>query len=447
MKDLELFLPLSKVNVAQRVVYGVFACEEADNSGEIMDYESSKPEFEKWSQAQFVASDGKSLGNVRSMHNKIAAGKVISMECDDLKKRFIGAVKVVDDNEWAKVEAGVYTGFSIGGKYANLRKDTGSNLKRYTAIPHELSLADKPCMKSATFEVMKVDGTTELRKFQSPTDDIEQGFRAKDGTFFIQKIAAEKYNESLAKIAAAKTEDAPIPEHPALAALKKVEDAASKLEGEADAAPRLKKTDDLGKMMCDVSRLAEIIDGVKWLQECIAMDKETTGESSVNPEKFQKQVEALGATLVEMVTAEVQDMAVAKADGFQGAPADVVARLEKFNLPDGLKKVRAEVDTDLKKAIDERDEVVRERDALSKTVVALEGGLEKLSTRLALIERQPVPPRGVLRAVERGNELAKDSGKAETRRHNEDTLKMPAGLAPRDQRAWIEEQKQSQNRS
>lgn len=446
MKNLELFLTLAKVDVAQRVVYGVFACEEPDNSNEIMDYESSKPEFEKWSQAQFQASDGKSFGNVRAMHAKVAAGKVISLVCNDLKKTIEGAVKIVDEQEWAKVEAGVYTGFSVGGKYKEnkLWKAAGdpANCRRYTAMPSEISLADKPCQPSSTFELIKTDGQTEQRKFQVATADIEQGFRAKDGTFFLNKIAAEKYNESLSKIVVAPAT------HPALEALKKAEDAASALEKTEDA-PRLRlKREDgstLEKMMCDISRLAEIVDGLKWLQECIAMDKETTGESSVNPDKVQKQVEALGATLVEMVTAEVEDMKAEKADGFTGIPAADLARLEKFNLPDGLKKVRAEANPEQEKATEDLAKVVAERDELKKVVNGLETGLEKLNRRLTSIERQPAAPKGAVRAVERGQELAKDVGKAETRGRSDDTLQMPGGLSPMDQREWIQREKQQRS--
>src|SRR5690606_17311109 len=53
--------------------------------------------------------------------------------------------------------------FSMGGSYA--RKWTDNGVKKYTARPAEVSLVDAPCIKSATFELVRADGATELRKF------------------------------------------------------------------------------------------------------------------------------------------------------------------------------------------------------------------------------------------------------------------------------------------
>jgi hypothetical protein len=77
------------------------------------------------------ASGGKSFGNIRGQHNpKIAAGLLKSIEFDDEAKRIDFCAKIVDDQEWAKVEEGVYTGFSPGGSYAKRWPDGGYH--RYT---------------------------------------------------------------------------------------------------------------------------------------------------------------------------------------------------------------------------------------------------------------------------------------------------------------------------
>ena len=160
------FIPLAKLDVARREVWGWAAEEAPDRGREIMDYAASKPRFLAWSEAMSKASNGKSLGNVRSMHAKIATGKVIHLEAmDELKKLWVG-VKVVDDEEWRKVEEGVYTGFSVGGDYGKRWADPGRpGYTRYEALPVELSLVDVPCMPGAQFEVIKADGSRELRKF------------------------------------------------------------------------------------------------------------------------------------------------------------------------------------------------------------------------------------------------------------------------------------------
>jgi hypothetical protein len=155
MSAFDFFLPLAKVDIDRRLVTGVATAETPDRSGEIFDYASSKPFFEKWSAEAAAASGGKSLGAVRAMHTPIAAGKLTDIAFDDKAKRITVCAKVVDDDEWRKVQEGVYTGFSQGGRYVRRWADPDSGLTRYTAEPHEISLVDLPCVPDATFDVVK----------------------------------------------------------------------------------------------------------------------------------------------------------------------------------------------------------------------------------------------------------------------------------------------------
>ncbi|HUO92568.1 MAG TPA: DUF6582 domain-containing protein [Rhizomicrobium sp.] len=165
--DLQLFIPITKIDVAQRLVYGTIAEEIPDHADEIMDYASAKPMFEAWSQDIEKASRGRSVGNLRAMHGSVAAGKLDQIHFDDDARRIATVAKVVDDAEWKKVLEGVYTGFSMGGRYARRWPDPEHpHLTRYTPEPMEVSLVDHPCIPSATFEVVKADGTIELRKFR-----------------------------------------------------------------------------------------------------------------------------------------------------------------------------------------------------------------------------------------------------------------------------------------
>lgn len=166
MEKVAIFVPLTKVDVAKRLVYGTAVMEKPDRVNEIFDYASSKPYIEAWSNEVHKTSDGKSKGNLRAMHNKIAAGKLTELVCDDVRKAVDVVAEVVDDDEWKKVEAGVYTGFSIGGKYVRKWADPDQpGMKRYTADPVEMSLADLPQIPGTTFEIQKADGSSELRKF------------------------------------------------------------------------------------------------------------------------------------------------------------------------------------------------------------------------------------------------------------------------------------------
>jgi hypothetical protein len=166
MTKLNLFIPITKVDAAKRLVYGTATAEIPDRTNEVCDYASTKPLYEKWSADATKATDGKSKGNLRVMHNSVAAGKLTDIVFDDANKRIEICAKVVDDAEWKKVEEGVYTGFSQGGSYVKRWKDeTDPTLTRYTADPVEVSLVDLPCLPDCSFEMIKADGSKEMRKF------------------------------------------------------------------------------------------------------------------------------------------------------------------------------------------------------------------------------------------------------------------------------------------
>ena len=167
---LRLDIPITKVDAAKRLVFGVATAEVEDRAGEICDYASTKPMYEKWSEAIATSSNGRSFGNLRAMHGQIAAGKVTEIAFNDDAKQIEICAKVVDDREWEKVEEGVYTGFSQGGTYARRWTD-GAGARRYTADPHEISLVDLPCLAEARFEMVKADGSHEWRCFKAVDED------------------------------------------------------------------------------------------------------------------------------------------------------------------------------------------------------------------------------------------------------------------------------------
>jgi hypothetical protein len=176
---MNIFARITKIDATKREVHGVMAEEARDKAGEIFDYASSKPYVKQWSDDAVtqtaLAGQEISYGNVRSQHNaKIAAGKLTSIDFDDAAKKILVIARIVDDSEWDKVQQGVYTGFSIGGDYVKRWAD-GANI-RYTARPKELSIVDNPCMAGATFTMVKADGLTEQRHFDSsdPYDLLKQ---------------------------------------------------------------------------------------------------------------------------------------------------------------------------------------------------------------------------------------------------------------------------------
>ena len=173
---MRLFAQINKVDEAKRLVFGRAADETVDKADESMDYTKSKPHFMKWSEGMIKDTDGKSMGNVRAMHGKVAAGKLTDMQFDDAGRTIDVCAKVVDDNEWQKVLEGVYTGFSIGGSYGDkaVEKMDGKDVTRYVAIPNEISLVDRPCIPTAKFfEVQKADGSLCKVDFKEPISEPE----------------------------------------------------------------------------------------------------------------------------------------------------------------------------------------------------------------------------------------------------------------------------------
>ncbi len=155
------FIPLSRVEEGERLVWG-FLDETPDRDGECFDYASSKPHFQQWSASLREASGGKNLGNMREMHSRAAAGGLVDIQFDDANKRIALCGRIVDDGAWAKVRAGVYTGFSPGGKLDRFR---AGGQRRYTAKPTELSLVDLPSNPNATFTMLKAAGGEESVSF------------------------------------------------------------------------------------------------------------------------------------------------------------------------------------------------------------------------------------------------------------------------------------------
>jgi hypothetical protein len=159
-----MFAQFVKVNEATGEFTGIAAEEIPDQAGEIFDYEASKPLIKAWSDDSFEHSGGKSRGNLRAMHDpKRAAGLLTAIIFNDAAKRVEVSGQVVDTEELAKLAKGVYTGLSFGGSYA-WRKQEGIHV-RYAAKPVELSLADKPCVPTARFTLVKADGS-----------EVEMGF-------------------------------------------------------------------------------------------------------------------------------------------------------------------------------------------------------------------------------------------------------------------------------
>lgn len=169
---MQIFFQLQKVDEKTGIVSGRAVEEVLDHAGEIFDYAKSKPHFEAWSANIAKATDGKSAGNVRAMHGKVSAGILKDIQFVDAEKAIDVTALINDPVEKAKLIAGNYTGFSIGGSYVAKWEDpVHKGVMRYEAQPAEISIVDLPCVPTATFTAIKADGSSELRKFHAPAAD------------------------------------------------------------------------------------------------------------------------------------------------------------------------------------------------------------------------------------------------------------------------------------
>lgn len=328
-----MFIPLMKADAAQRLVYGCFD-ETPDRAGEICDYATAKPAFESWSAELSKASDGKSLGNIRGQHSNIAAGKLTEITFDDDLKKVGFVAKIVDDNEWRKVEEGVYTGFSPGGRYAKRWQD-GAH-RRYTPDVRELSIVDVPCNPAAGFTMVKADGAEEQVGFvigkayepgnaatiaRAETLAKTAGGPRKD---FVGKaradLIAENAEEALAKMAAPEEKIDPVTALDAvLAKANKVAaadpiiiDGPEQFRDLAKAADalRLLKSEEplLEKGLYTVRTLSDMLQQFSYLQSELCFEAKAEGDNSPQPTKAAEIMKAMGSLLITMVQEEVAEL-------------------------------------------------------------------------------------------------------------------------------------------
>ncbi len=384
-KQMRLLIPITKIDEEKRLVYGVMSQEVLDKSGEIIDYETAKPEFQKWSAEIYEASQGKSYGNVREMHSMSAAGLLAEpLVFNDVDKTVGCCARVVDDMAWEKCKTGTYTGFSIGGAYKARWKDSENpEVMRYTPSPVEVSLVDNPCVPTATFEAIKADGTIEMRKFKHIEEEATmtteptkaepmqpvQGWQATDGSFHMTKAAALQKNAEIEAEKATAGADAALATLEAVVAKKagdvKKDDMeeAAKADGhddvdenadsdpkdakakkgtkeeeegedsadEADDAAKAAKAP-LKKGLGTICTAANLIEQLTWLQQSVMWEADYEGDGSTLPEELKTSIKALCDWLKKLVEEETSELfpesdveVVSKAAG-----ADALSALSNF---------------------------------------------------------------------------------------------------------------------
>ena len=130
-------------------VWGYASSAAVDSDGESITPEAMKA----------ALPDYMRFANVREMHTSKAAGIAIEAEVQLDGRTFFGA-HIIDTEAVKKVRAGVYKGFSIGGKV--LSRDSVNKSIINGLRLSEVSLVDRPANPEAVFNFFKAEGLDEI---------------------------------------------------------------------------------------------------------------------------------------------------------------------------------------------------------------------------------------------------------------------------------------------
>lgn len=212
--EYRVFVPLTKMERqadGSLHVFGTVSSEDIDVEGEIVEYEAVKK----------AASDYMRWAAIREMHQESAVGTALAVTCHDDTKTADLLAKVIDADAIAKCEAGVYKGYSLGGKKLRrgLRKVGAQTVPTVSEILWiETSLVDRPANGRASFTLMKRDTTEdaivedELEK--AAEADVPEVLRPLEERIAEQEAPLEKVADAEDKEEAEDDEDKPDDDKP-----------------------------------------------------------------------------------------------------------------------------------------------------------------------------------------------------------------------------------------
>lgn len=144
---MRLFFPIAKVDAESRMVWGYASTEARDDQNEIVTR----------SALEAALGDYMKFANIREMHQLSAVGVAREAVVNE-RGLYVGA-KIIDERAWAKVAAGVYKGFSIGGRVTGRAADDPQTIT--ALVLNEISLVDRPANPEAVFDFWKAAGEAE----------------------------------------------------------------------------------------------------------------------------------------------------------------------------------------------------------------------------------------------------------------------------------------------
>jgi len=326
----------------------------------------------------FMSQGG--TGPLREMHQPIAAGIIKSAIVNAEGQTIIEAL-IVDANSVKKAKAGVFKGFSIGGKALKKQGNTISELEL-----REISLVDRPANSEAVITLWKADMST------SPTVEV-------------QEVVAQV--ETI--VAAVETPAAPIRKGMySVAVFAPILQSIAYLQSECKYETEYEED---GSMMPEALKA--------WLATGLDLLVEMTGEEAsellaVAKAASATDIEKAGAKFSKTSKGQLTELhgLVQKCDelmkslGYEAAAEPDADEVGKAAGADDISKA-AVVDAPVAQAI----EMISKADVdseIAKALAPVSAERDLLKSRVAELEAMPVAPKAALHVVEKSESTARE---------------------------------------
>ena len=424
------YFPLVKVDESTHTISGTATAEVPDKDGEICDYESAKKAYQVWSkeasESTKAAGQEISYGNIRLQHNVLEiAGKASApVIFDDANKSIHLVTEPENEGIFTKARKGFIRGFSQAGGYAWRKcnkcfqkdkmdatdipegRECPSCKKavyvRYAPVLAEVSYVDNPCVKAATFDLVKADGTVETKLFTEGSSAMEPNTEAGAPatldlaalTAQVTKAVMEKLGKAVKHLVVEKdgashlpyTDEDGTPSHRLMgkawaalhgkkyagpgkeAAIEKLKAVYAK-EGLDTPDEKAKKAvtglvekaaakQGLEKGLYDVSRFADLMQSLTYLYESSLYERDYEGDDSPVPEELLTHLESLADVFIAMAQEEIKELtAIAGGKGHKKMQDNSTLAKAKSSLAEHIQKAKASV-SDLLACFDEMHKAV-----------------------------------------------------------------------------------------
>jgi HK97 family phage prohead protease len=368
---MRFYWPIAKVDAAERMVWGYASTEAEDDQGESVTRAALAAALEDYMR----------FANIREMHQPSAVGVATEAEIDD--RGLYLAARIVDDEAWKKVVAGVYKGFSIGGRVtaraaADRHTITGLQLT-------EISVVDRPANPEAVFDCWKRAAAPPRRDRpeaapdpHDPIDYADPGYRP-DGRKRYPLDSARHIRAAWAYIHQARNARPYTPAQLAQIKARVIAAWQAKIDpsGPPAAAPA-DKPEAARKGLVEVGRLAQLIAELDWLSDRIAAEAAIEGDASPLPDRLQEIIGELCDFLEALLAEETAELTT-------GGAAPVLPDFAAMGRTGVLRKARAARDP------------APLADGIANLADAILPRLDALQQRVEQIAQTPLPPQAAAR--------------------------------------------------